>query len=302
MEVTEMLQKKLAARNGIVALLRDERVRRALHDERSVYAATDIVAALTDTQHADELWNHLKAREPALADLILVADIVGRDGQPSAVETLDVDGVLRLVQSVDSPRAEQLKTWLARSARERLEESENPELAILRTRRAYEQQGYSRQWIDQRMRSVSARHELTGEWYRRGARHSDEFRALTNELMHAAFGMDVEGYRRYKGLYRTGQNLRDHMTDLELALTSLGETAALTLHRDRHTSGFDHLLADAKDTGEIIARTREEIERRSARPVVSASNHLPASSGSRPSGGPRPHPRERQVTLKSAAA
>src|SRR5947207_3759473 len=155
-------------------------------------------------------------------------------------------------------------------------EIEDFEFALIRIRRAYERRGYSRLWIDQRMRSVSSRHELTGEWYRRGINDGEQFRALTNQMMQSAFGMDVESYRRYKGLFRTGQNLRDHMSDLELALTALGETAAVELHRRRRSGGFDALLLDAKDTGAIISRARRDIEDHMGGAIVSASNHLPS--------------------------
>src|SRR5688500_17555912 len=149
------------------------------------------------------------------------------------------------------------------------------ERLILRARRHYERAGYTRLWIDQRMRSVSARHELTSEWYRRGVRDSEQFRGLSNELYVAAFGMDVETYRRYKGLFRTRENLRDHMSDLELSLLSLAETTAVQLHRTRRSTGFDALLLDAKDAGQAVRRARTEIEAQLGRPVVSASNHLP---------------------------
>jgi hypothetical protein len=156
------------------------------------------------------------------------------------------------------------------------------ERLILRARRHYEHAGYSRLWIDQRMRSVSARHELTGEWYRRGVRESEHFRALTNELFVNAFGMDVEDYRRYKGLFRTKRNLRDHMTDLEMSLAALGETTAVELHRVRRSNGFEALLLDAKDAGLIVRKARHEIEGQLGRPVVSASNHLTPQSSSPP--------------------
>ena len=199
---------------------------------------------------------------------------------PEIQKALEEGTVFEVLLKLDPARADRLKTWLSRTARERLEETDDPELAIVRTRRAYEQQGRSRLWIDQRMRSVSARHELTGEWYRRGVRDGDHFRALTNEMSQAAFGMNVETYRRYEGLFRTRENLRDHMTDLELSLLALAETTAVELHRSRRSSGFGALLLDAKDSGQIIARTRGEIESQSGRPVVSAVNHLPL--------GPRP--------------
>ena len=243
-----MLQKKKTPRGPVGALLADERIRHVIHDGRTVYAAADVVAVLAESEHPAEFWEDLKNHHPALADRAVVASFSGFD-----IDALDATGVFRLVQSLESPRAEKIKEWLAQTARERLEEAEDPELALLRTRQAYEQAGYSRQWIDQRMRAVSARHELTSEWYRRGVRDSGEFRTLTNLMMQAAFGMDVETYRRYKGLFRTGQNLRDHMTDLELALTTLGETAAVELARQRHSTGFEQLMVDAKETGRIMA-------------------------------------------------
>jgi hypothetical protein len=266
-----MLAAKRAPRGGIAALLNESRLRRSELDGKTVYAAVDLVAVLAESEHPAELWADLRAHEPMVAEHVVTVAI-----DEAELDALDLTGVVRLVQSIDSPRAQRLQRAIVQMAVEQIEEAADPELAILRTRQSYEQQGYSRQWIDQRMRSVSARHELTSEWYRRGVRESEQFRALTNEMSQAAFGMDVEAYRRYKGLFRTGQNLRDHMNDLELSLMALGETTAVELMRQRRSNGFDALLLDAKETGQIIARTREEIERRTGRPVVTAQNHLPS--------------------------
>ena len=261
-----MLARKAAYRNGIQNVLDDERVRRLEIEGKTLYAAADVAGILGESEHPAELWNDLKAKEPQVAALVV---------KTADFDALDLAGVFRLAQALHTPRAERIKTWLTNIAVERIEEVDDPELALLRTRHAYEQQGRSRQWIDQRMRSVSGRQELTSEWYRRGVRESNEFRALTNEMMAGAFGMDVETYRRYKGLFRTGQNLRDHMSELELALTTLAESTAVELARQRRTGGFDALLLDAKETGQIIARTRREIEDRTGRPVVSPANYLP---------------------------
>ena len=170
-----------------------------------------------------------------------------------------------MIQSVSSPLAEKLKRFLAESAVQRLEELENPELAVIRMRREYEDKGYSPRWIDKRLRGISTRHELTSEWARRGAVESEQYRALTNALMAGAFGMDVERLRRYKNLQRPTQNLRDYMSDLELVLTSLGETAAVALHRNRGSNGFDELVADATEAGRIAGAARTQIEQGSAR-------------------------------------
>jgi DNA-damage-inducible protein D len=256
------------ARYGINGLLSDEQIRKTELAGRTWYIATDVISALADTRDPELYWNELKAREPHLAALAESAEI---EGQPRDI--IDLDGLLRVIQSVPSPRAERLKWWLAESARQRLEEAANPELAVLRTRKLYESRGYSRKWIDKRLRAIGARHELTGEWYKRGARESEQFRALTNDLMAAAFGMDVESYRRYKGLSGSPENLRDHMTDMELALTALGETVAVALHRDHNSATYEELTADARDAGQIAAFTRGEIEKRLSRSVTSPYNH-----------------------------
>jgi hypothetical protein len=161
-----------------------------------------------------------------------------------------------------------VKRWLAESAVQRIEELENPELTVLRMRKAYEEQGYSPKWIDKRLRGISTRQEVTSEWARRGVSESDQYRALTNAIMDGAFGMDVERLRRYKNLQRPTQNLRDYMSDLELVLTSLGETAAVALHRNRGSSGFEELMADATEAGRIAGAARTQIEQGSARRSV----------------------------------
>jgi hypothetical protein len=264
-------------------LLNSEQVRRALtHEGRTLYAAVDVVAALSGARQPAEFWADLKVREPALAAICQpLSFAMSADTPPVTLDAVDVEGVLRLVQSIPTARAERVRRWLAQTARERLEEEKNPELAVLRTRRLYESKGYSRRWVDKRLRGVSARQELTGEWFKRGATESDQYRALTNTLMKGAFGKDVEEYRRHKNLLRTGENLRDHMTDLELALTALGETVAVELHRDHDSRGYEKLESDARAAGEIVARTRDEIEARSGRPVVQSGNHRDGWSGGR---------------------
>ena len=249
-------------------LLHGEQVRRAEVEGRTWYAGVDAVAFLSEAPLSQELWTELKAREPRIAQLVRHVEFAAISGRPDTSEGLDLESLFRLVQSLDSPRAERLKDWLARSGRRRILEAQNPELLAVRARKLYEQRGYPRRWVDKRLRGISARHELTAEWYKRGVSDSEQFRGLTNRLMHSAFGMDVEAYRRYKNLTGLNQHLRDHMSDLELALTSLGETAAVALHQAHDSQGPQQLELDAKDAGEIVAQTRAEIERRSGRNVL----------------------------------
>lgn len=258
------MSRKYSGQAGMSELLHGEHVGRILRDGREWYSVRDVVKELADATNPAGYWEELKGREPQLARLAELSD---------GLEVVDREGLIRLIQSIPSAKAERLKAWLARTAVERLEEVENPELAVLRTRRLYESKGYSRRWVDKRLRGASARHELTGEWYKRGAKESDQFRSLTNTIMQAGFGMDVEAYRRHKNLFKTGETLRDHMTDLELALVALGETAAVALHQQRESEGFEQLSADAKDAGEVVARTRAEIERHTGHPVVESRNH-----------------------------
>jgi DNA-damage-inducible protein D len=260
-------------KTSLRGVLESDKVRRAIVDGETLYAAVDVIAILADTRDPVQYLADLKVREPVLADVVEVVDIAGPDGEGKPTEAVRLDGVLRVVQSIPSARAERIKKWLARTARERLDEAENPELAVLRTRKLYEHKGYSPRWIDKRLRGISARHELTGEWYKRGATDSEQYRELTNEIMRSAFGLDVECYRRYKNLFKTGENLRDHMTDLELALVALAETVSVNLHRERGSNGFHTLVNDARDAGEIVAKTRGEIESRSGKPVLTAGNH-----------------------------
>jgi hypothetical protein len=254
---------------GPLGFLRRAKVRTVQIDNQARYELSDVIAALSDgAADSQKLWEQLLANEPQLAALIRPATFTLADGSSKSLDSVDIEGVFRLAQSIRSRTAERVKRWVARAAHERLEEAGNPELAALRARRLYERKGHNRRWIDQRLRGISARHELVGEWYKRGARESDQFRDLTNELIHGAFGMDVEGLRRYKRLAAANQHLRDHMSDLELALTTLGETVAVALHRTRDSHGCAQLAADAKDAGEIVAHTRGQIEQRGGRPVV----------------------------------
>lgn len=263
---------------AIHGMLSDPRVLRTTKGNQDWYFAAGIVQVLTESERAAAHWQELKRREPALAALAEPTEFYAADEAQSLIvaDGLSLDGVLRLVQSISSPRAERLKQWLADSARLRIDETEDPELATLRARRLYASRGYSRRWIDKRLRGISARQELVGEWYRRGARESEDYRQLTNELICSAFGKDVEGYRRFKGLAGSRENLRDQMSDLELSLTSLAETVAATMHRDRNSQGFDELLTDVQDAGSIVAGTVMQLERAMTRPVV-APGQLPVA-------------------------
>jgi hypothetical protein len=252
----------------VLAALESERVRRTAVEGHTYYAVMDVIGAAADLDPA-AAWEQLLQRDPAVADLCIRVPMEVADGEESddAILATDLEGVLRILQVVEGPRASAVRQWLAACGTARLEEADNPELAVVRARREYERRGYPRQWIDQRMRSISARAEVVGEWYKRGAQGSEDFRRLTNALILEAFGMDVEGYRQHKGLFGR-ENLRDHMSDMELSLVSLGETIGSTLHRAHGSKTVDELEKDMAAAGRVVAETRERIEKESGRPVI----------------------------------
>jgi hypothetical protein len=168
------------------------------------------------------------------------------------------------------PEAEPFKRWLARVGKERIDEIENPELAMGRMQFLYEKKGYPKEWIDKRLRSIAVRQDLTDEWKTRGAQTTLECAILTNEIMQGAFGLNVEAYKQVKNLER--ENLRDHMTDIELILTMLGEATTTELHRDRDSQGMAPLKKDAKAGGAVAGRTRKDIEAQTGKPVISSEN------------------------------
>lgn len=253
---------------GIRGILRDDRVHQAEHHGRTFWSAEDILDELMLDGDPKTAWADLKVRRPEIAQAAVRLHFT--DG--SSGDALDLEGVLRLVQSVGGERAERVRWWLAEAGRQKLEEAEDPEIALLRARKLYEAQGHDRKWVDKRVRGIAARQELTAEWYRRGARASDEYRALTNEIIKGTFGMDVDALRQHKGLTGTAEQLRDHMSEVELVLTTLAETAAAALHRGHGSTGVDQLQADVRQAGELAGHARTELEQALARPLVDSSS------------------------------
>jgi hypothetical protein len=252
--------------------LESDKVRRTEVDGKSYYAVSDVLALATDSDRTDTLWASLTRRDPHLAEVCEQVPF----GDPAHKNHVgaDLEGVLRILQAIPGTKGESVRRWLASSGAQQLAESENPELAVARARAEYERRGYPRTWIDQRMRSISARAEVVGEWYKRGAATSEDFRKHTNTLIHESFGMDVESYRQHKGLFGR-ENLRDHMNDMELALTTLGETVAATLHRSHGSKAVPELEADMRTAGNIVAETRNRIEQSAGKTIIESQHRSP---------------------------
>ena len=187
-------------------------------------------------------------------------------------DVTDTETMFRIIQSIPSPKAEPFKRWLAKVGYERVQEIENPELATKRTRLLYKLKGYSDDWIEKRMRGIAIREELTDEWQKRGAKEEKDYEILTAEISKASFGVTPSEYKKLKGLKR--ENLRDHMDDLELIFSMLGERATTEIHRTENSKGVTKLKADAKIGGDIAGGARKKLEKRLSRSVVSKKNFL----------------------------
>jgi prophage antirepressor-like protein len=244
-----------------IALFQKREIRRTIHNNEWCFVITDVVAALTDSVNPQGYIKDMRRRDPELAKgwgQIATPLSIQTSGGKQKLNCANTEGLFRIIQSIPSPRVEPLKRWLARVGKERIDEIENPEMAMARMQELYEKKGYPKEWIDKRLRGIAVRQDLTDEWKDRGARDSLEFAILTNEIMDGAFDLKVEEYKQVKGLER--ENLRDHMTDIELILTMLGEATTTKLHRDRDSQGFEPLKKDAKDGGAVAGRTRKDIE------------------------------------------
>lgn len=268
------------ADNSQLSVFQNFLIRRVWHNGEWYFSILDTIRVLTNSKHPGTYWAKLKVRvtNEGFIDLkseIVVQKLPSPDGKLRETETANLQILLRLIQSVPSPKAEPFKAWLAQVGRERIEEVEDPGKAIERMRAAYKAKGYNDTWIDQRLRTDGIRNELTDEWRDRGAHEGIEYSILTNDIHQGVFELTVQAHKDYK-ILPVKANLRDNMSVLELALLSVGEATAIELHRDRDSTGFRELQRDAKDAGETGREARKVVEKRLGRSVVTSDNHLTA--------------------------
>jgi len=260
-----------------LAVFKGRQIRRVLHEGEWWFSVVDVVAALTDSANPRDYWFKMKIREKEDAGIELSTicrqlKLTAPDGKFRETDCADTEGIFRIVQSIPSPKAEPFKRWLAKVGYERVQEIENPELATKRTRLLYKLKGYSDDWIEKRMRGIAIREELTDEWQQRGAQEEKDYEILTAQISKAAFGVTPHEYKKLKGLKR--ENLRDHMDDLELIFTMLGERATTEIHRTEDSKGMPKLEDDAHAGGSIAGNARKALEKRLKRPIVSKHNYL----------------------------
>ncbi len=256
-----------------LALFDGRQIRKTIHNNEWWFSVADVVEALTDTPNATDYIKKMRKRDDELSKgwgQIVTPLWLTTEGGKQKVNCSNTEGLFRIIQSIPSPKAEPFKRWLAKVGHERIQEIENPELAMARMQELYEKKGYPKEWIDKRVRGIAVRQDLTDEWKNRGADSNAAYAILTNEIMQGAFDLKVDEYKEVKGLER--ENLRDHMTDIELILTMLAEATTTKLHRDRDSQGFAPLKKDAHDGGAVAGRTRKDIETQSGKPVVSSEN------------------------------
>lgn len=261
-----------------IALFKGKKIRRTIYKNRWCFSVVDIIEVLTSTNRPRKYWNDLKSKlieegYHEVSEKIGQLRLEASDGKKYLTDCADTETVFRIIQSVPSPKAEPFKRWLAKVGYERVQEIENPELAIKRTRMLYKLKGYPDDWIEKRMRGIAIREELTDEWQKRGAREQRDYEILTAEISKATFDVTPSEYKKLKGL--KWENLRDHMNDFELIFTMLGERATTEIHRNENSQGVPKLKSDAKAGGDIAGGARRKLEKRLGRSIVSKKNYLP---------------------------
>ena len=254
----------------------EERIRRVWHDSRWLYSVIDVIGFLTDSSRPRKYWSDLKSKLQAegaeLSAKIGQLKMASADGKHRLTDAADEVTILRIVQSVPSPKAEPFKRWLAKVGSERLNALNDPALTADQMRKDYQRLGYSAAWITERLKNAAIRNELTAEWRERGADERREYASLTDTLSKGTFDITTGEHRKVKHI-STRQNLRDSMTPLELALTSLAEATATEVHQTRESQGFIELQRDALDAGKVAGNARRDVETLTGKPVVSSTNY-----------------------------
>jgi DNA-damage-inducible protein D len=271
-----------------IKLFEEKKVRSVYNEEEEkwYFSVIDIIEVLTDSTVPKRYWSDLKkklSKEGSQAyDKIVQLKMTAEDGKNRTTDTADTETILRLIQSIPSPKAEPFKQWLAQVGAERIAEIENPELAQARIRATYKAKGYSDEWIEKRIRGILVRDELTNEWKQRGVKEGKEYAILTAEISKATFGIIPSDYKKLKGLTKSSENLRDHMTDLELIFTMLGEASTTEIAKNKNAKGFVENHKAAKAGGSVAGKARKDLEQKSGKKIVSNQNFKQLSEKQNP--------------------
>jgi len=281
-----------------IAIFRQKEIRRIIFKNEWWFSIIDIIEVLTGTERARKYWNDLK-QKLTKEGYLEVSEKIGQlkmeasDGKMRETDCANTETLFRIIQSIPSPKVEPLKRWLARVGYERIQEIEDPELATKRTRFLYKAKGYPDSWIAKRMRGIEIRETLTDEWQKRGVKEQKEYEILTAEISKATFDMTPSQYKKFKNLKR--ENLRDHMDDLELIFTMLGEASTTEIAKNKDARGFIENKTTAREGGAVAGKARKDLELKSGKKVSTSKNFLPAPLESKaPLTGPAPKRRIKQ--------
>ena len=254
-----------------LVVFQDKKIRRVWYNEEWFFSVVDIIEALTDSPAPRQYWGVLKGREDQLLTFCLQLKLLAEDGKLRETDCANTKSLFRIIQSIPSKKAEPFKLWLAKVGYERVQEIENPELAQKRMKELYKQKGYSDEWIEKRVRGIAVRDELTDEWKKRGIEEERQFEILTAEISKATFGMTPGEYQKFKELKK--ENLRDHMNDLELIFSMLGEASTTEIAKKRDAKGFPENKKAAIDGGTVAGNARKELEEKSGTKVSTKDNY-----------------------------
>ena len=262
--------------NNSIQLFEDRKIRTAWDEEKEewYFSVQDVVAVLSESTDPKQYIKKMRARDPQLSanwgTICTLVQMLAADGKQRKVQAANTEGILRIIQSIPSPKAEPFKRWLAQIGRERIEEAIDPEQAIDRALETYQKKGYDADWIHQRILSIRVRNELTAEWQARGVEQGREYAILTDEITKAWSGMTTRQYKNLKGLKK--ENLRDNMSTLEIVLNMLAETTTTELSKAHRPEGFEESRIVARRGGKVAGDARRAIEADTGRPAVTAQN------------------------------
>lgn len=259
-----------------IAIFNGRAIRRKLVEDKWFFSVVDIVGVLTDSEDPRKYWNKLIQRLREEGSEVVTfchqLKLIAEDDKLRETDCADTEGIFRIIQSIPSKKAEPFKRWLAKVGYERVQEIEDPELAQERMKKLYELKGYSKDWIDKRLRGIAIRQNLTEEWEKRGIEQEKDFAILTAEISKATFGMTPAEYKKFKGL--KSENLRDHMTDIELIFNMLGEASTSEIEKAQDPNTFEEHLEISNKGGEVAKIARIKLEQETGAPVITEENFL----------------------------
>ena len=258
--------------NNKIVLFQEKQIRRVWENDQWWFSVVDVVGVLSESKDPSDYWTTMKRREKQLPTNCRKFKFLAPDGKNRPTDCANTEGILRIIMSIPSPKAEPFKLWLAQVGKERIDEIENPELGFERLKEIYKAKGYSNTWIETRIKSIETRKELTDEWQKRGVVEGQEYSILTAEIAKATFGLSPSEHKTLKNL--DNQNLRDHMTRLELIFTMLGEESTRQIAIEEDSEGFHENLEAAQRGGKAAGNARRTYEKTRGAPVVSSENFL----------------------------